>query len=146
MKKQNFIGVSGHIVITNALTGEIVYEGDNHVTDVGLGWIADQCSDAGEAAISHVAVGTGVLNNDGTDTALATELARVAITSNTQTTTSFTVAAQFPAGTGTGTLTEVGMFNDASAGTLIAAKVINIGKEATDAYNIYWTITFTRAA
>ena len=52
MKKQNFIGVSGHIVITNALTGEIVYEGDNHVTDVGLGWIADQCSDAGEAAIS----------------------------------------------------------------------------------------------
>ncbi len=56
------------------------------------------------------------------------------------------MAAQFPAGTGTGTLTEVGMFNDASAGTLIAAKVINIGKEATDAYNIYWTITFTRAA
>lgn len=146
MKEQSFIGVSGHIIITNKLTGEIVYEGYNKVTDAGLAWIADQCSDAGENAISHVAVGTGALADDGTDTALATELARVAIDSNTQTTTSFTVVAEFPAGTGTGTLTEVGILNAAADGTLIAAKVINIGKEATDVYTVNWTITFTRAA
>ena len=146
MNGKNLINVLGHIVIINDLTNEIVYEGYNKVTNNGLAWIADQLSAGSGNPISHVAVGTGTLNDDGTDTELDSELTRVAITSNTPSSNSFTVVASFGAGVGTGSLTELGLLNASSGGTLIAAKVINITKESTDSYTVNWTFTFTRSS
>jgi hypothetical protein len=142
--EKSFVTVSGHIKIFDTFTGNLVYETDNDLTDEGLAWIADHCSDAGEADISHVAVGTGTLTGDGTDTTLDTEVARVAIDSITQATTLFFVVAVFGAGVGTGTLTEVGILNAPTGGTLIACKTIAVKKAATDSYTVNWTITFTR--
>jgi hypothetical protein len=50
--------------------------------------------------------------------------------------------ATFPAGTGTGAVTEAGLFNASSAGTLLCRTVFSvINKGAADTLGITWTVT-----
>ena len=78
------------------------------------------------------------------DTALQTAIAgsRVALTSGTSATNVVTYVASFPAGTGTGAVTEAGVFNASSAGTMLCRTVFSVvNKGAADAMSITWTIT-----
>jgi hypothetical protein len=116
----------------------------NLVVTVGKNFIASRMKDATATAMSHMEVGTGTTAAAVGDTALQTPVAssRVALTSTTVTTNSVAYVATFPAGTGTGALTEAGIFNASSSGTLLCRTVFSvINKGAADTLGITWTVT-----
>lgn len=139
------LSVKGHldIVLRNAI-GEIIEERHiaNLVVTTGNNFIASRMKDATATVMSHMAVGTSSTSPAAGDTALGTEAARVALTSTTVTTNSVAYVATFPAGTGTAALTEAGLFNAASAGTMLARTTYSvINKGAADTLTVTWTIT-----
>ena len=79
-------------------------ETTNVVVDTGLAYIASRMKDASATAMSHMQDQTQ-LHASG-DSALGTELGRVALTSTTVSTNSVTYVGDFPAGTGTGAVVE----------------------------------------
>lgn len=116
----------------------------NLVVTVGKGFIASRMKDATATAMTHMEVGTGVTAAAVGDTALQTAVAasRVTLTSTTVTTNNVAYVATFPAGTGTGALTEAGLFNAASSGTMLCRTVFSvINKGAADTLGITWTVT-----
>jgi hypothetical protein len=116
----------------------------NLVVDTGLDFIASRMKDTSEAAMSHMAVGTGNTAANAADTALGTQLARAALTSSTVTDNSIAYVATFAAGTGTGALTEAGLFNDPTAGTMLCRTVFAvINKGAADSMTVTWTVTIS---
>ena len=120
------------------------HEVDNLVVTVGKNFIASRMKDATATAMSHMEVGTGTTAAAVGDTALQTAVAssRVALTSTTVTTNSVAYVATFPAGTGTGALTEAGIFNASSSGTMLCRTVFSvINKGAADTLGITWTVT-----
>jgi hypothetical protein len=119
-------------------------EFDNLVVTVGKNFIASRMKDTTDTAMSHMEVGTSTQAAAVGDTALvsAVSSSRVSLTSTTVTTNSVAYVASFPAGTGTGALTEAGIFNASSAGTLLCRTVFSvINKGAADTLGITWTVT-----
>jgi hypothetical protein len=119
-------------------------EVDNLVVTVGKNYIASRMKDATATAMTHMEVGTSTQAAAVGDTALITPVAssRVTLTSTTVTTNSVAYVASFPAGTGTGALTEAGIFNASSSGTLLCRTVFSvINKGAADTLGITWTVT-----
>lgn len=116
----------------------------NLVVDSGLAFIASRMKDATATAMSHMAVGTDNTAADAGDTTLGTEIARVALTSTTVTDNAVAYVASYPAGTGTGALTEAGIFNDVAAGTMLCRTVFAvINKGAADSMTVTWTVTIS---
>ena len=131
------------IVLTDA-QGNIKDEQEvkNLVVTVGKNFIASRMKDATATAMSHMAIGTGTVAAAVGDTTLGTEVGRVALTSTTVTTNNVAYVATFPAGTGTGAITEAGILNASSAGTLLCRTVFSvINKGAADTLGITWTVT-----
>lgn len=131
------------IVLTDA-QGNIKDEQEvkNLVVTVGKNFIASRMKDATATAMSHMAIGTGTTAAAVGDTTLGTEVGRVALTSTTVTTNNVAYVATFPAGTGTGAITEAGILNASSAGTLLCRTVFSvINKGAADTLGITWTVT-----
>lgn len=116
---------------------------DNLIVTVGKNGICDQMVAAPVIAKPiQCAVGTGGGGPALGDTALTTELVRVAHTSKTRATNVLTMTSDFPAGTGTGALTEAGEFDNAAAGNLYARVVYSVvNKLAADVMQIVWTFT-----
>lgn len=116
----------------------------NLVVDTGLNYISSRMKDTTAGAMSHMAVGTGTTSAVAGDTAMETESARVALDSTTVTDASISYVASYPAGTGTAALTEAGIFNDSSAGTMLCRTLFTvINKGAADTMTITWTITIS---
>lgn len=116
----------------------------NLVVDSGKDFIASRMKDATATAMSHMAVGTDSTAAAAGQTALLAEAARVALTSTNVSANVITYVATFPAGTGTGALTEAGIFNASSAGTMLCRTVFSvINKGALDAMTITWTVTLS---
>lgn len=116
----------------------------NLVVDSGLAFIASRMKDTSDAVMSHMAVGTDNTAADAGDTTLGTEIARVALTSTTVTDNAVAYVASYPAGTGTGALTEAGIFNDVTAGTMLCRTVFAvINKGAADSMTVTWTVTIS---
>ena len=119
----------------------------NLVVSSGLAYIASRMKDATATAMSHMAVGSGSTAAIAADTALGTQLARVALDSTTLVTTTVTndavqYVATFAAGTGTGAVTEAGIFNASSAGVMLCRTVFAvINKGALDTLVITWKVT-----
>jgi len=119
----------------------------NLVVNSGLAYIASRMKDATATTMSHMAVGSGSVAAAAADTALGTQLARVALDSTSLTTTTATndavqYVATFAAGTGTGAITEAGIFNASSAGTMLCRTVFSvINKGALDTLVITWKVT-----
>jgi hypothetical protein len=119
----------------------------NLVVTVGKNFIASSMAKTttnSPAAMTHMEVGTGTTAAAAGDTALETAVAssRVTLTSTTVTTNSVAYVATFPAGTGTGALTEAGIFNASSSGTMLCRTVFSvINKGAADTLGITWTVT-----
>jgi hypothetical protein len=96
------------------------------------------------AAMTHMALGTGTTAAAAGDTALQAAIAgsRVTFSSATSSSNVVTYVASFPAGTGTGAVTEAGIFNDPTAGTMLCRTVFSVvNKGANDAMSITWQIT-----
>lgn len=116
----------------------------NLVVDTGLAFIASRMKDTTDAAMSHMAVGTDNTAANAADTTLGTELARQALASSTVTDNSIAYVATFAAGTGTGALTEAGIFNDPTTGTMLCRTVFAvINKGAADSMTVTWTVTIS---
>ena len=119
----------------------------NLVVNSGLAYIASRMKDATATTMSHMAVGSGSVAAAAADTALGTQLARVSLDSTSLVTTTATndavqYVATFAAGTGTGAITEAGIFNASSAGTLLCRTVFSvINKGALDTLVITWKVT-----
>ena len=114
----------------------------NMVMTVGKNFIASRIKDATSTVMSHMGVGTGTTAESVGQTALVTQLIRVALTSTTVTNNQVVYAATFAAGEGTGAITEAGIFNASSAGTMLSRTVFSVvNKAAGDTLIINWTIT-----
>jgi hypothetical protein len=131
-----------NILITRADGSTESTQVKNLVVNSGLNYIVSRMKDTTLDAMSHMAVGSGSTAAAGGDTALGTELGRVALTSTTVSTNTIEYVALFPAGTGTGTVTEAGVFNNSSGGTMLCRTVFGVvTKDAGDSMSITWTIT-----
>ncbi len=116
----------------------------NLVVTTGKGYIASRMKDATATAMGYMELGTGTTAAAVGDTALQAAISgsRTALTSTTVSTNTVVYVTSFPAGTGTGAITEAGIFNAASAGTMLCRTVFAVvNKGAADAMSITWTIT-----
>jgi len=121
---------------------ELVQEVDNLVVTAGKGYVASRMKDTTATAMSHMAIGSGSTAAAANDTALGNELGRVALTSTTVSSAVVTYVASFPAGTGTGAVTEAGILNASSSGTLLCRTVFSVvNKGASDSMTVTWTVT-----
>jgi hypothetical protein len=148
MIKKDSSKVTGmvNVVVRDEITGAIKQEFTvpNLVVDTGLAYIAGRMKDTSDAAMTHMAVGTDNTAAAAGNTALGSELAIQALTSTTVTTNSVAYVATYAAGTGTGALTEAGIFNAASSGTMLCRTVFAvINKGAADSMTVTWTVTIS---
>ena len=119
---------------------------DNLVVAVGLNFIASRIKDASSAVMSHMALGSGAATAASGNTALGTELGRIALTSTTVTNNAIAFSATFTAGVGTGAVTEAGLFSASTGGTMLCRTVFSVvNKEAADTMSITWTVTIGAA-
>lgn len=113
----------------------------NLVVTTGKTFIAARMTGT-PTAMSHMAVGASSTAAAAGDTALGSELGRVALSSSTSAANVATYVASFPAGTGTGAIVEAGIFNASSSGTMLCRTVFSVvNKGADDAMTITWNIT-----
>ena len=116
----------------------------NLVVTAGLGYIASRMKEATATAMSHMAIGTDNTAAAAGNTALGNEAARQALTSTTVSSNTVEYVASFAAGTGTGAITEAGVLNAASGGTMLCRTVFSVvNKGASDSMTITWTITIS---
>jgi hypothetical protein len=117
----------------------------NLVVDTGLAYIASRMKDTTETAMTHMAVGSGTTDPAAGDTALETQLgSRVGLTSTTVTANAIEYVATFGAGVGTGAITEAGIFNDSTSGTMLCRTEFDvINKGSADSMTITWTVTIS---
>jgi|TARA_R100001530_G_scaffold92154_2_gene64028 hypothetical protein len=118
----------------------------NIITTAGKTHIASRMEDASATAMSHMELGTGTTTPAAGDTTLETIVSgsRTALTSWTASTNTVTAACTFGASVGTGALTEAGVLNASSGGTLLAHTTFSvINKAAADSLTVSWTITIS---
>ena len=128
--------------LTISINDEVVQEIDNLVVTTGKEYVASRIKDTTATAMSHMAIGTGTTAAAAGDTALISESARTALTSTTVSTNTVVYVDTFGAGTGTGAITEAGVFNASSSGTMLCRTVFSVvNKGADDSMTITWTIT-----
>jgi hypothetical protein len=114
----------------------------NLVVSAGKSFIASRILGTSVAVLSHIGIGSGSVAPTTADTALGAQLARVALTSATQSSNVATYNAFFAAGVGTGSVTEAGLFNASTAGTMVSRVTFaSIGKAAGDTLDVSWTLT-----
>jgi hypothetical protein len=113
----------------------------------GLVYIAARMTDTNSPTdMSHMAVGTSSTAAAAGQTALGAENARVALTGGegAPSTNTIVYTASFPAGTGTGALTEAAVLNASSSGTMLCRTVFStVNKGADDSVTITWTVTIS---
>jgi hypothetical protein len=123
-------------------------EVDNLVVNAGLAYIISRMVGTSQAVMSHMALGSGVTAAAAAQTDLVSILgARESLDSTTISGTSnekVVYVASFEAGDATGAVTEAGIFNAASAGTMLCRTVFPVvNKAADDAMTVTWTITLS---
>lgn len=142
-----------HILVTDA-EGTVKYDTvvPNTVVNGGKAFIAQsllKTTTNSPAAMTHMALGTGTTAVAATQAALVTETGtRVAVTPTNTTVTVTNDTAQyvatFAAGNATGAITEAGIFNAASGGTMLCRTVFAvINKDVNDNMTITWRIQIT---
>ena len=145
MRKTDFLTAKGTLgIVLTDQNGNLKQELNvtNLVVDTGLDYIASRMKDATATAMTHMAIGSGTNDPAAGDTALQTQLGRVALTSTTVTNNSVAYIASLGAGTGTGAVTEAGIFNASSGGTMLCrTEFAVINKAAGDSMTITWTVT-----
>jgi len=119
----------------------------NVVVNTGLAFIASRMQDSTQAVMSHMGIGSGTATAAAADAGLGSQLARVALDSTTLVTTtaindSIQYVATFGAGVGTGAVTEAGIFNASTSGTMLCrTKFDVINKGSLDTLVITWKVT-----
>lgn len=115
----------------------------NLVVDSGKAFIAGRMSATGTpTAMSNMALGSSSAAAATAQTTLTTETGRVALTSTSVTGPTITYVATFGAGVGTGAVNEAGIFNAATAGTMLNRTTFNtVNKGSSDTLSVSWAVT-----
>ncbi len=133
------------VVVTGA-DGKVKEEREfsNLVVTVGKNFVASRMVGTASAVMSHMAIGSDSTPAAAGDTALGSELGRVALAGASASTNVVTYTATFPAGTGTGAVVEAGIFNAGVAGTMLCRTVFAVvNKGVDDAMSVTWTVTIS---
>lgn len=132
--------LKGHLQIH--LNDELVQDIDNLVVTTGKNLVASRLVGTSSDVMSHMAIGSGTTAAAAGNTALGTELGRVSLTSGSASSAVVTYVATFAAGTGTGAVTEAGLLNASSGGTMLCRTVFSVvNKGANDSMTVTWTVT-----
>jgi hypothetical protein len=116
----------------------------NLVVNTGKNYIAARMVSNANAVMSHMGVGNSSTAAALTNTALVSQVARVALSGSTRTANAIAYTASFGPGTGTDALTEAGIFNAASGGEMLCRTVFAVvNKGALDTLNVTWTVSTT---
>jgi hypothetical protein len=116
----------------------------NLVVTVGKEFVASRMVGTASNVMSHMALGSGTTAPAAGNTTLGTELGRVALAGAVAASNVVTYTATFSAGTATGAVTEAGIFNASSAGTMLCRTVFSVvNKGVDDALSVTWTITIS---
>jgi hypothetical protein len=118
---------------------------DNLVVNSGLAFITSRMADTSSAVMSHMALGSSTTAAAAGQTDLLSILgSREALDSTSDSANVITYVASFEAGDATGAVTEAGIFNALTAGTMLCRTVFDVvNKAADDTLAITWTITLT---
>lgn len=147
MNTQENLKASGSLrVVITGSDGKVKEEREfkNLVVNTGLAYVASRMVGTAANIMSNMALGSGTTAASASDTALQTELGRVTLASGTAAANVVTYTATFPPGTATGAVTEAGILNAASAGTLLCRTVFAVVNKGTDdAMSVTWTITIS---
>lgn len=119
----------------------------NMVVTAGKEWIAARMKDTGlPTQMTHMSIGSGTTLAALGNTGLESELGRVSLTTAGGLVSGAVVTydATFGPGTGTGAITEAGIFNGTPSGTMLCRTVFNVvNKGADDTLSITWTVTIS---
>ena len=118
---------------------------DNLVVDAGLDFIASRMEGTTSDVMSHMGLGSGTTAAAAGDTDLESLLgSREALDSTTVTDNVITYVSSFEAGDATGAVTEAGIFNASTAGTMLCRTVFDVvNKAADDTLQVSWSITIS---
>jgi len=115
---------------------------NNLVVAVGKDTIAARMVGNSIAIMSRMAVGSSNTAAATSQTSLGGELGRVVLTSTVRAANTITYVGTFPAGTGTGSITEAGILNAATSGNMLCRTVFGVvTKAAGDTVVITWNVT-----
>ena len=118
---------------------------ENLVVSAGLNFICDRMEGTSEGVMSHMGLGSGTTAAAASDTDVGSLLgSREALDSTTVSTNTITYVSSFEAGDATGAVTEAGIFNASSSGTMLCRVFFAaINKAADDTMSVTWVITLT---
>mgnify|MGYP003637236974 CR=1 FL=1 len=117
----------------------------NLVVTAGLTFICSRMAGTSADVMSHMALGSSTTAASAGQTDLVSILgSREALDSSTASANTIAYVSSFEAGEGTGAVTEAGIFNAASSGTMLCRTVFPVvNKQADDTMSVTWTITLT---
>ena len=129
------------------MNGEFIQEVPNLVTTACKGFVAAsmlKTTSNSPAAMTHMELGTGTTDPVVGNTTLETIVSgsRTALATPSVSGAVVTYVCTFAAGTGTGALTEAGILNASSSGTLLCrTEFAVINKGSSDSMVVTWTVT-----
>jgi len=121
-------------------------EVNNLVVNIGKNHIAARVTSNANVIMSHMAVGSANVAATSGQNLLLGETSRVSLSSTSASANAITYNATFPAGSGTGTICEAGIFNaaGANAGIILCRTRFNeINKAADDVIAITWNVAIS---
>jgi len=129
-------------IILTKPDGTQTTEKQNLIVNTGKNFAASALINTSSSPFTHMAIGTGTTPAALTDTALESQLVRQAFTTSSVTNNVVSLSTTYAEGVGTGAITEAGIFNAASGGTMFSRVVFAVkNKDPLDALTINWTIT-----
>jgi len=120
-------------------------EEKNLIVSAGLTFICSRMANATATVMSHMAVGSSTTAPQASDTGLGSALGtREPLDSTVASANTVTFVSSFEAGEGTGAVTEAGIFNAATSGTMLCRTTFPVvNKGANDTMAITWVITLS---
>jgi hypothetical protein len=146
------LNIKGSLTLTlKKANGDVqVVRKDNIIVNGGFDFICDAIGNAASrpACMGYIALGTGTTSPVATQTALVSELAstgrKTAAYTHTAGTKVMTFTTTFNPGEATGAITEAGVFNAASAGTMFDRVLFNVvNKGADDTITVTFQFTLS---
>lgn len=122
--------------------------GDNVIVNVGKEYLASFLRSAAAAAstftMRYVAIGTDTTAESSSDTGMNTEVSRHTATVSYVSNQIYRLTATFATGSGTGAITEYGVFSSNTNGTMLSRDIeAVINKGANDTLVVTYELTFS---
>ena len=148
MYNQETLNMKGELTIERFdISGMLVEKRKipNLVVSGGKNLMISRLLSTTDGVMTHMGVGTGVTSPVAGNTALGTALgARIALTSASQSSNTVTYVGTFDAGVSTGAITEAGIFNALTSGTMLCRTTFPVvNKAAGDSIVITWNVTIS---